>query len=57
MIGSFGKRPKFGNSDFCFQPAPKAHSVGHVLISQFLLFRQSAAEDSTRPLIINYSIY
>ena len=24
--------------NFCFLPAPKAHSVGHVLISQFLLF-------------------
>jgi len=24
-------------SDFCLLPAPKAHSVGHVLISQFLL--------------------
>jgi hypothetical protein len=57
MIGSFGKRPKLGNSDFCFQPAPKAHSVGHVLISQFLLFRQTAEESRARPLIIGPSTF
>jgi len=32
--------------DFCFSPAPKAHSVGHVQISQFLLFRQHPTTQS-----------
>jgi hypothetical protein len=29
--------------DFCYLPAPQAHSVGHVLISQFLLLPTMAA--------------
>jgi hypothetical protein len=42
---------KLGNHDFCFLPAPKAHSVGDVLISQFMLFLRHSTPP--RPIKVN----
>jgi len=44
-------------ADFCFLPAPKAHSVGHVPISQFLLFPSGCAQSWFELFLVVFSYF